>query len=548
VSGAAALQAIALADFRERVRRHGFLVTIGLAVYAAYAFLPPNHAVYATLQFDGRRGIYNSAWVGTSTALLTTTFLSLVGFYVVKSAVDRDRGLGVGAILAATPLRKSTYVLGKALSNFAVLTAMVAVVATGAGVVQVLRGEDPRIHLGALLLPFALLTLPAMAIVAAAAVLFETMPGLAGGLGNVVYFVLWIAMLSTSAARQGRGFDLGGFGWVLPSMAAACHRAYPDYDLAHMPMSLGVNVRSGGVWNLATFVWEGPRWDAAALASRFLCLGVAIGAVGVSTVVFDRFDEAPLPRRTSRSRRDRSSPTPRAASRVAVPGLEEPDARGARSRGAAAAAATRLTPLTTALDFGWAPLVMAELRLVLRDAPRPWWLVAAGLSLAGWLAPLWAARQGVLAALWIWPLLLWSALGNREARHGTEALVLSAPRPVLRPVLAQWLAGTVLALGLASGVVLRLAAAGSWSAAFQVAAGGMFIPALAVGLGAMSGSGKLFEVIYLLLWYAGPISHARSLDFTGATGSDRASGWGWLVAAAVALSAALMARGARANR
>jgi hypothetical protein len=76
----------------------------------------------------------------------------------------------------------------------------------------------------------------------------------------------------------------------------------------------------------------------------------------------------------------------------------------------------------------------------------------------------------------------------------------------------------------------------------------MFIPALAVGLGAMSGSGKLFEVIYLLLWYAGPISHARSLDFTGATGGDRASWWGWLVAAAVALSAALMARGARANR
>jgi hypothetical protein len=45
------------------------------------------------------------------------------------------------------------------------------------------------------------------------------------------------------------------------------------------------------------------------------------------------------------------------------------------------------------------------------------------------------------------------------------------------------------------------------------------LPSLALALGAWSGSNKLFEVVYMLWWYAGPISGMESLDSMG-TGSD----------------------------
>ena len=62
---------MARADFQERSRGFGFVATLAIALYGGYAFLPPNHAPYATLRFADHRGIYNSAWVGAAISMLT---------------------------------------------------------------------------------------------------------------------------------------------------------------------------------------------------------------------------------------------------------------------------------------------------------------------------------------------------------------------------------------------------------------------------------------------------------------------------------------------
>jgi hypothetical protein len=530
VSAALVVAAIARADFRERVRRYAFLVTLGSTLAAAYGFMPPNHSRYATLQFDGHRGIYNSAWVGNQVALLTTIFLSLAGFYLVKNAVDHDRRSGVGAILAATPISKGHYVLGKVLSNLAVLSALVGVLAVGAAAMQLVRGEDLRLVPADLVLPFVLNALPALAVVAAVAVLFEVTPVLRGGLGNVAYFFLWSFLGVAAAQSRHGGADFLGAGVVLPSMAAACKRAYTDYDLERMPLSMGLNFRQSGTWDLGLFTWNGPEWGLGHVLSRIGWVGLALGVTGVATLLFDRFDADVTRRRGSTRARRRPG---------AAVALEDSLAPGASPVRPGATGDVHLTPLVTARGFPLLPLVMAELRLMLRGLPLAWWLVAAGLMLASLLAPLPVARHGLLAALWIWPLLLWSALGNREQRHGTAAMVFSSPRPVVRPLLAQWIAGAALAVGLGAVVAARLAAGGDAAGAAAVIAGALFVPALAVGLGAWSGSSKLFEIVYLLIWYMGPVNRVPGLDFSSSGGG---APMGWLVATAACLAAAIAAR------
>jgi hypothetical protein len=96
-------------------------------------------------------------------------------------------------------------------------------------------------------------------------------------------------------------------------------------------------------------------------------------------------------------------------------------------------------------------IVGSELRLLLAGANPWWWLVAAGLFVAGWVAPLSAARSGVLIAAWLWPLLRWSSLGSRDAQSGTEAFVLTAPRGLVRQLPAAWLAGGDRARGRRAG-------------------------------------------------------------------------------------------------
>jgi hypothetical protein len=516
-----AVWATARADFLERSRRPGYLVILGVTLYAAFVFLPPNHARYATLQFGGHRGIYNSAWVGSQVSLLTSIFLSMVGFYLVKNAVAGDRRSRVGAILAGTPMTKLEYVLGKMLSNLAILSSIVALLVVGAGAMQWIRGEDPNIAPLPLIAPFVLGTLPAMAMVAAVAVLFEVVPGLRGGMGNVAWFFLWTLGLAQTSFR-GSSIDLLGVSSFTPSMMAACKQAFPEYDVGAMRMSLGLTFKSSGLWDLTTFRWDGPEWTARMVALRALWIAFAFATCLAAAWIFDRFDAPEVAvKRTRRAARE-----PGRSSTVSGPTVER---------------VMRLTPLPGTFDFGLVPMMTAELKLLLRGTPLVLGCVVAGLIVASLLAPPVAVTRGILPALWILPLFLWSSLGNREAVHGVEALIRSAPRPELRPVLAQWLAGVLIALGVSLGALVRWTVAADFGAVLSLLAGAAFVPALAVALGAWSRGPKLFEVIYLFLWYAGPLNRAPGLDFIG-SGSSPVAASIWALLAAAAIVAAIAAR------
>jgi hypothetical protein len=78
------------------------------------------------------------------------------------------------------------------------------------------------------------------------------------------------------------------------------------------------------------------------------------------------------------------------------------------------------------------------------------------------------------------------------------------------------LAGVVVAVAAGSGVFVTLARAGDGGGLLGWATGAMFIPALALALGAWSGGSKLFEVIYVLWWYCGPLNGLSGMDFAGA--------------------------------
>jgi hypothetical protein len=87
VNAPRAIIAIARADFLERVRRYSFLLTLLFAVFLGYLAATGR----ITLHLGDYRGVYTSAWIGALVAVVTTCFVSLVGFYIVKNAIDRDR-------------------------------------------------------------------------------------------------------------------------------------------------------------------------------------------------------------------------------------------------------------------------------------------------------------------------------------------------------------------------------------------------------------------------------------------------------------------------
>ena len=182
---------LARADFLERVRRYSFLVMLALVVLLGYQTAIGN----VRLQLGVYRGEFNSAWIGALMSIISTFFIGWFGFYLVKGSVARDKETGVGQIMATTPMTRPAYMLGKWLSNFAVLMTMIVILAVFGLVIQALSGESTQLNVGAYLSPFVFIVTPVMALVAAFAVLFEAIPFLSGGFGNIVYFFAFVMMI-----------------------------------------------------------------------------------------------------------------------------------------------------------------------------------------------------------------------------------------------------------------------------------------------------------------------------------------------------------------
>jgi len=408
-------------------------------------------------------------------------------------------------VLASTPMTKSFYTVAKALGNFAVLGSMVAVMAIAALLMQLLRDEDRVVHAWALWGPLVLFALPAMAVVAAMAVLFETLPGLRGGVGNVAWFFLWIGLLVTgmpearghsAAITAGEAFrDFTGLGAIFVSSRAALLRVSPGFT-----ENFAFNI--GGQKPSLRFVWDGIDWSGAQVAARLGWAALAVVLALLAGVFFHRFDPArEWKARRRRAKAEREPVEPLASAAAIVRGEEW---------------AGTLTPVARVRgQANFARLVAAELRLMLKGQTWWWYAGAAALFVACLAAPLNAGRGGAILAAWIWPLLLWSQMGSREARWQTGALLRSAPRTLGRQLPAAWVAGVLVAAATGGGLAIRLALAGDAQGLAGWAGGAVFIPSLALALGVWTGTNKWFEAVYTVWWYVGATHHVRGLDYMG---------------------------------
>jgi hypothetical protein len=484
------------ADFRERTRRYSFLVTLAAALYLAYAVAAEKVWIVVG---NGYRGVYNSAWIGVLMALCCSTFLSLAGFYIVKNSVQRDLDTRVGQILAATPMRKDFYTVAKALSNFAVLACMVIVLMPAAFVMQRVAAAESAFSLWNLWAPFLLLALPTMLLTASTAVLFETIPGLRGGAGNVIYFFLWTAALALGVT----GLD-DPFGLQL--VYRGTREALRPID-PHVAEQFNFSFTIGGERAVRTFQWDGIHWTAQVLLMRLLWIGVAVGLALLASVFFHRFD----PARSWRWHKVRS------VTRQIGSSDQEPS-----SYSKAIGTSFRLTPLTRGnTNFRPIQLVVSELRLMLKGLRWWWYTVAAGFLVGQLVSPDPTVGGWFLVFAWIWPVLIWSQMGCREARFHTGALLFSSQRSLTRQFPALWSAGVFIALLTGAGTGLRLLLHHDLHSLAAWLAGAVFIPTLALALGVWTEGSRAFEAIYTTWWYIGPAHQIPGLDFMGITPASR---------------------------
>jgi len=487
-----------LADLFERIRSPKFLVIIGLAMLAGYAYIPGTDSTTLSIALGPWRGINNSAWVGTVFGMLTVLIIPVLGYFLVKNAIELDRRTNVGRVIATTPISKPAYVLGKWLSNLATLTVILLILNIMALVMQLVRAEVTQVDLWALSAPIWLMGFPIFALIAAVAVWFESVSFLSGTFGNILFFIGWVLFLEFIGLPGLFEYNIGiiqphndllGLSLPLASLQAIGNQIRPDFA-GHFNFG-------GADYGVIPQVvdWQGVDWTLAYMLDRLSWLTIAIGLSLSAALPFDRFDPALASVSTA------DTPLKRFFRRKQS--LTEPAFLHTK---------VDLTPLTDQVSTSrFGALLIAELKLMFKGKRWWWYGVAAFISLLGFAGP--PGGKAVTAQLAVlWPVIAWSAMGTREEQYDTTKLLFSAVDPIKSQLLATWLSGVLLGLIATLGVSLRMIIEGQaeFILAFWVAA--LFIPSLALGLGTISGSPRLFEAVYLIWWFLGA-NGVKPMDF-----------------------------------
>lgn len=489
---------IAKADFLQRIRGNYFLIAVGVCVFLIYSFVPAIGANYSIISLGNYRGFYNSAWIGGMVATCIP-FFALIGFYVVNYAVQRDYDTGVGQIIATTRITKIQYLFGKLFSNFSVLLLMLLVVALMTIVMFFLRGETTQLELGHLLIPLMLLGVPAMFIVSAIAVFLDSITSLGRGAINVLYFFLFMAVVSGSIANP--YLDVFSVNTALKDISESLVIVHPDWN---------GNSGSGLIfreWSdqVAVYEWDGIDWNIAIIGQRLFWMAISIFLVLIAALGFNRFDATKIRKQKTKKSKLFGKNKAAVEENYIPSGIKLKDAVLPKSR------------------FSFFALLKAELKMMLKGNSTLWKLITLVFYVLLAVTPIDFAYKIALPLLWFFQTLLLSGLGSREITTRCDDYIFSSPFPLLRQLPATFTAATLFMVVLALPVTIRLAIAGDFYGVAAVLIGALFIPVAAITLGIVTRGSKLFEVLFAATVYAS-FNGIPFLDLVGAMEDSRVFG------------------------
>jgi hypothetical protein len=486
---------IVYADYLQRTRSYTFLIILGVSLYFTYLFVPLHEANYTTLRIGKYIGVNTSAWNGYVSALMSSVFLTMIGFYLINSNIRKDVTTGVGMIIAATTIGNFRYLLAKTCSNFLLLLSITGTISLMSMAVFLFRGSAYPFFISDFIWPFLWVTLPALFVVSCIAVVAETFLYRYTILMNIGYYLLFISFL-VPMQHINPLFDLLGIKSVTQAMQELIRQQFHERDTT---ISMGFLI--GHKENLKAFRFEGISWSTAYLLSRLVWMSAATVLVYLSSLLFHRFDFAiPFTRLRKLAGRMKAAP----AAEVLPIEMNMVPVRE-----------IKLTELPqVARSYQLMPLLKTELLMLYRKGPKWLWLVNIGGMAALALTPLVAAQQIVLPVLWFLQVARWSDISTKERNAGIHYFSYASYKPLGRMFTAQVLSAIILSLCLAAPLLIRLALHTQVMAIVSIILGGILIVMLAILSGLLSGGKKLFEIVFFMLTYSN-INKVPVLDYFG---------------------------------
>lgn len=462
---------LAANEVRLRLRRLSTLAAVLAVVAVTWAMIGDVRSGSSLLVVDGARVLYTSSALALGSAVMGALLFSLAGFYLARGRTGEDLRSGIGGVIGATPAGDALLVASRWLGAVGSLVLLLGAFMLTTLACHLLRGEGP-IQLLVYLQTYGLLLLPMAFFCASCAVLCDSWSPLMGKAGDLLYFVVWMSMLSLGAAVE-EGGAASTLAWLdFTGLAHAMNGLRSQVDT----QALGIGMMNFDA-ALPPHTLPQWMWTTAMVRDRFLSAALALLPLLPAVLLFHRF--SPDRVKAGRARRRRSP-------LAMLDGWLRPLAR-------------LVTPLMrlAARTPGPGGQVLADAALVLVSAPSA--ILALAVCFVGGLVLPGVVLPGLLAGALVFWGILCSESTTRDSSAGCDGLSAAVPGGSRR-FLRQWAAALLLGLLFMGPIALR------WSPvepvrAFALLGGLVALSGCAALFGQLSRTPRLFLGLFLFGFY-----------------------------------------------
>lgn len=440
-------------------RSWGLWLLLLVAPVGARFWIPDEDARTVVISVNGQAPVMTSAMLGVTLGIVITTLLLPVAFIYLRSNATRRQPWQVEEVAAGS---RVAVALGRFGADCAVLGAVLAAMTLAGWFIAWLVTPLESINLFEITLGLWLIAAPSLMGVAAIRILFDALSFTRGALGEVLYFVIWMASIIAPIGGAERNVSFAGnmtdfAGFIRPL----------TYDLPagqENDFTIGAGAASAE-GRIPLDVMRGLLSEGY-VASRFAWAAIAVALAAFAGLVY-------RPHRPRKERRRTGM-----IARMLAPGAPPPPRPDAPAAGPA--------------RFALPGLVAAEFRLIAEG--RLWLLLALLVAAAGPFVDFRLVASPAALLLLIFGL---TAHAGRSEQPGLLALTRTAPFPPMVRHLAFVAAGLCWSLLLALPAV---AAGGVQPLILALATGGA-ASAAAILLGAWTRSAFAPRLLLLIAWY-----------------------------------------------
>ncbi|MGY3794595.1 hypothetical protein [Aquimarina sp. 433] len=474
-------------DYLQRTRSYSFLITLCISLAIAYTFVPEPNASYSTIRIADYVGFYNSAWFGYVTAIMTSIFLSLIGFYLVNSTIKTDAITKIGHITAATPITNFKYLASKFISNFLILSTIVVIIFLMSILLFILYNEGYSFEILQFIIPYILIPIPAIFCISAIAVVFEVIFKKYSIIQNIGFFFLFSYLAFPSFSDSSSyTYLLDPFGTkiVMDQMEMSVRELLPvDHDT-----ELNIGYVLGNITENKKFEFNGIEFPTTFIISRIGWCALAFLVLYIISPFFDRFRTTNKTNKKTMLATYKKQSNPHEIQQALL--------------------------VKSTSNYGIYSLVKTELLLLYRKGKKWLWILnVIGIILLAAL-PITIAHTIVLPILWFLQVHRLSEISSKEMYHNVQYFAFTSYKPIKRLLVSQVLAGALMMILLALPLLIKHIIVVDVQSVLHIIIGAIFIVLIAITSGILTKGKKLFEIVFFIITY-GNINQIPFMDYFG---------------------------------